>query len=187
MLFHSRLLAAFVCNAPPLGFVVHLRMCVVQAVVLAAASTAVSTVAPSRRPVVGDSVCLTAGFASCGDASDGPLTVGGPHGELLEDDGSDKPFRVKAADGRNWWWVCTVRVCWAKVALAPVASWRFTYIEQEYCCVSFNRYRSGLGVTRPLRSGTRPALFSWPVRQLLLYLWQPRQSCLVAGPRWAMQ
>ena len=49
-------------------------MCSGQAIVLAGAGAA--PVVPSRRPVVGDKVTVSPGYASCGDAGDGPLRPG---------------------------------------------------------------------------------------------------------------
>ena len=46
-----------------------------QAIVPADASSA-PAVAATRRPVVGESVTVSPGYASCGDAGDGPLRPG---------------------------------------------------------------------------------------------------------------
>ena len=72
------------------------------------ASSGGSSAPRSRRPVVGDSVVLTSDFASHDDAAGGPLTLGGGPGKLLVDDGSGKPFKVKAAScGTEWWYTAS--------------------------------------------------------------------------------
>ncbi len=52
----------------------------------------------TRRPVIGDRVVLSPDYATKDDAAGGPLRPGDV-GEVVTDDGSSKPFRVKAADG----------------------------------------------------------------------------------------
>ena len=68
------------------------------------ASSARSADTSAVRPIVGDLVTLTAGFATHGDAAGGPLILGREPGKLLRDDGSSKPFKVKAASGTEWWY-----------------------------------------------------------------------------------
>jgi hypothetical protein len=58
--------------------------------------------APGRRPTVGDSVVLTPDYASHSDAAGGPLHPG-ETGVIEKDDGSDKPFHIRA-NGRTWWY-----------------------------------------------------------------------------------
>jgi hypothetical protein len=60
------------------------------------------SVAHSRRPTVGDSVVLTPDYASHADAGEGPLRPG-ETGVVEKDDGSDKPFHIRA-NGRAWWY-----------------------------------------------------------------------------------
>ena len=48
-------------------------------------------------------VQLSSGYEQYSDASDGPLKPG-ETGTLVEDDGSGKPYRVDAADGKTWWY-----------------------------------------------------------------------------------
>jgi hypothetical protein len=62
-----------------------------------------ANVALAGRPAVGDKVTLTSGYADHSDAGDGPLAPG-EEGELVEDDGSGKPFKVRANTGKSWWY-----------------------------------------------------------------------------------
>jgi hypothetical protein len=48
-------------------------------------------------------VKLSLTYKDHGDAEDGPLKVGDV-GTLLENDHSDKPYKVEAADGHQWWY-----------------------------------------------------------------------------------
>ena len=77
------------------------------------------------RPTVGCSVYLTADHEDYGDAGGGPLTLGIP-GTLVEDDASSKPFKVKAPDGKEWWYakeaLTTVRPAGARAT--PAATGR---------------------------------------------------------------
>jgi hypothetical protein len=54
------------------------------------------------RPTTGSKVSLSTGFAAYGDASSGPLAPGDV-GDLVEDDGSSKPFKVEYG-GKTWWY-----------------------------------------------------------------------------------
>jgi spore coat protein U-like protein len=68
--------------------------------------TASSTTSGPWRLSVGERVVLRPGFEQCGDAAEGPLAMG-DIGLIVEDDSSEKPFRVKAATGSNvgkFWW-----------------------------------------------------------------------------------
>eukprot|EP01042_Synura_sphagnicola_P001742 gene1742-2043_t len=55
------------------------------------------------RICVGARVVLAKGYGSVGDASDGPLKPGDV-GVLVQDDKSDKPYKVRVADDRTWWY-----------------------------------------------------------------------------------
>jgi hypothetical protein len=48
-------------------------------------------------------VKLSDDFAKHGDADEGPLTPG-EIGTLVEDDGSNVPYNVRAASGKTWWY-----------------------------------------------------------------------------------
>jgi hypothetical protein len=48
-------------------------------------------------------VKLSDDFAKHGDASEGPLSRG-DIGTLVEDDGSSKPYKVRSAAGKLWWY-----------------------------------------------------------------------------------
>ena len=48
-------------------------------------------------------VKLSDDFAKHGDADKGPLSLG-DIGTLVEDDGSSKPYKVRSADGKSWWY-----------------------------------------------------------------------------------
>ncbi len=56
---------------------------------------------PEIRP--GAQVELADDYADYGDASSGPLEPG-KVGILLEDDGSSKPYKVQAPNGKKWWY-----------------------------------------------------------------------------------
>ena len=61
----------------------------------AAASRVTAALAPQVK--------LSDDFAEHGDADEGPLSPGDT-GTLVEDDGSGKPYRVRAASGKTWWY-----------------------------------------------------------------------------------
>jgi hypothetical protein len=46
---------------------------------------------------------LSPGYEQYSDASGGPLKQG-EVGTLVEDDGSGKPYRVEAPNGKMWWY-----------------------------------------------------------------------------------
>jgi hypothetical protein len=48
-------------------------------------------------------VKLSDDFAKYGDADEGPLSLG-DIGTLVEDDGSSKPYKVRSAAGKLWWY-----------------------------------------------------------------------------------
>jgi len=56
---------------------------------------------------VGSKVVLRRGFEAEGDAGGGPLSVGDV-GEIIDNDGSSKPWKVKGNAGKTWyvaWWL----------------------------------------------------------------------------------
>lgn len=55
---------------------------------------------------VGDDVMLAPGYEGCQDAADGPLRPG-EVGSVLQDDGSSKPYLVRAANGNRWWYIAS--------------------------------------------------------------------------------
>lgn len=46
---------------------------------------------------------LSLAYANYSDADEGPLSLG-DIGTLVEDDGTDKPYRVEATNGKSWWY-----------------------------------------------------------------------------------
>lgn len=62
-----------------------------------------SKVKPQERPAVGDSVQLASGVPKSRSGNGGPLKPGDV-GQLLKDDNSKQPFRVKDANGKNFWY-----------------------------------------------------------------------------------
>lgn len=63
-----------------------------------------SSTTVGARPTVGSIVYLTPDYHDHSDASGGPLTPGQP-GKVTEDDLSSKPFKVKAENGKEWWYL----------------------------------------------------------------------------------
>ena len=67
------------------------------------------------RIPVGATVTVTPGYASCGDASDGPLSPG-DKGVLVKDDRDHKPYKVRATSGSkagSEWWYQEDAICLA--------------------------------------------------------------------------
>lgn len=72
-----------------------------------AAEAAAATTTPSDI-TVGSYVTVIEGYASMGDASNGPLTVG-KYGIVLEDDKSTMPFKVhEPKSGQTFWYKAQV-------------------------------------------------------------------------------
>ena len=69
-----------------------------------ALQSAVSEGAGARLKV-GDLVTVTSSYKDFGDAGNGPIDPGGEckEGRVIEDDGSDVPFQVKAGE-KTWWY-----------------------------------------------------------------------------------
>ena len=59
--------------------------------------------ARSRSILAGEEVKLSASYMKFEDAAEGPLHLG-DIGVLVKDDGSDKPYLVRAADGTEWYY-----------------------------------------------------------------------------------
>ena len=84
-------------------------------------STICESAASSGRIAVGSTVVLTPGYATFGDASDGPLEPG-DEGILVKDDEDHKPYKVKAKSGKkvgNEWYYEAGAIC---VALTPATA-----------------------------------------------------------------
>ena len=65
----------------------------------------ISSAAKNGAPItVGSKVILSNIYKECQDAADGPLKPGDV-GTIVEDDASDKPYRVSAENGDEWWYV----------------------------------------------------------------------------------
>jgi hypothetical protein len=57
----------------------------------------------SLSAVLAPQVKLSDDFAKHDDADSGPLSLG-DIGTLVEDDMSSKPYKVRSADGKTWWY-----------------------------------------------------------------------------------
>ena len=85
------------------------------------------------RIPVGATVTVTPGYASCGDASDGPLGAG-DKGVLVKDDRDHKPYKVRATSGSkagSEWWYQEDAICLAAVAASAPATTGGTLLSSD--------------------------------------------------------
>eukprot|EP00002_Diphylleia_rotans_P026181 TRINITY_DN5209_c0_g1_i1.p1 TRINITY_DN5209_c0_g1~~TRINITY_DN5209_c0_g1_i1.p1 ORF type:complete len:1235 (-),score=181.18 TRINITY_DN5209_c0_g1_i1:275-3979(-) len=78
-----------------------------------------SSTSTSSQPITqGSSVMLAPNYASCDDASGGPLRPG-EVGIVIQDDRSSKPYQVRAPNGTTWWYIASALVPADSTAAAP--------------------------------------------------------------------
>ena len=81
---------------------------------------------------VGSKVVLTPGYKDCDDAAGGPLKPG-EQGTVVQDDGSSKPYRVKSADERMWWYTpAALQLAPVGAGLAPIGAGSSSTVRAMY-------------------------------------------------------
>lgn len=83
---------------------------------------------------MGSKVVLSPTFRDCEDADGGPLQPGDV-GTVFEDDGSSKPYHVRAANGNAWWYTAAALQAAPATSAAQVTNPH----SQILVCVSFSR------------------------------------------------
>ena len=77
---------------------------------------------------------LSPTFRDCEDADGGPLQPGDV-GTVFEDDGSSKPYHVRAANGNSWWYTAAA----LQAAPATSAAQVKNHLSQIHVCITFLR------------------------------------------------